>query len=103
MFILVAYIQAKQGHEDFVLEQLRQLEPASQQESGCLFYVVNRSKENPAEFLVYEQYRDEAAFQSHCNSPHFLKYFPKIKEVSEEPRLVFYDPISETSPYTRKA
>jgi quinol monooxygenase YgiN len=103
MFILVAYIQANRGQEDFVLEQLRHLEAASQQEPGCLFYVVQRAKENPSEFLVYEQYRDQAAFQSHCDSAHFLEYFPRIKEVSAPPKLVFYDPITETSPYTRKA
>jgi (4S)-4-hydroxy-5-phosphonooxypentane-2,3-dione isomerase len=97
MLVLVVHNQVKTGQEDFVLEQFRRLEAASRQEPGCLLYVVQRGKENPSEFLVYEQYRDEAALQSHRQSAHFLEFGPKIKEACESQQRALYDPITETA------
>jgi autoinducer 2-degrading protein len=97
MVILVVHSRVKPGQESFVVEQYRQLEAASRLEPGCLFYVVQRAKENPSDFLVYEQYRDETALESHRRSAHFLQFVPKIQEACESQQRAFYYPITDTA------
>ena len=48
-------------------------------------YVVHQRKDEPHRFLVYEQYKDEAALEAHRNSAHFAQYatngvYPMIDE-----------------------
>jgi len=35
---------------------------------------ISRAKDNPAQFLFYELFRDEAAFKAHQDSSHFKTY-----------------------------
>ncbi len=42
-----------------------------QQEPDCVLYEVNRSQDDPDEFLLYERYRDAAALEAHRETPHF--------------------------------
>ncbi|WP_315796608.1 putative quinol monooxygenase [Bradyrhizobium sp. SZCCHNRI3043] len=36
--------------------------------------MISRAKDNPAQFLFYELFRDEAAFKAHQESDHFKTY-----------------------------
>ncbi len=57
-----------------VAEILRALQPASQQEPGCVSYTAHFVEGEPATVLIYEQYKDEAALEHHRNTPHFKQY-----------------------------
>ncbi|MEM1156225.1 MAG: putative quinol monooxygenase [Pseudomonadota bacterium] len=46
-------------------EQVRANEP------GNLFYLLHRSRENPQEYKVLEQYTSDADLQAHRESDHF--------------------------------
>jgi len=37
-------------------------------------FLISRAKDNPAQFLFYELFRDEAAFKAHQESAHFKTY-----------------------------
>ena len=37
-------------------------------------FLISRAKDNPAQFLLYELFRDEAAFKAHQDSAHFKTY-----------------------------
>jgi autoinducer 2-degrading protein len=72
MIVLVARYQVKAGMAGAVLEALtRMARFVKEQEPGCTLYQVNRSTENPDQFLLYEQYADQAAFEGHRQTPHF--------------------------------
>ena len=43
-------------------------------EPGCIVYRVHRSTTDPALFLFYETYADDAAFDLHRNAPHLAAY-----------------------------
>jgi quinol monooxygenase YgiN len=73
MVILVVGWTAKPGMEDEVARLFLALQQESRQEPGCLFYVVQRHRYDPARFLVYEQYKDDAALEAHRSTPHFLE------------------------------
>jgi len=94
MLILAVHVTIKAGHEDAVLDPFRKLQAETRREPGCIYYVVQRSRENPRHYLVYEQYKDEAALEAHRNSPHFKQYatggfYPFV----EDRRAELFDPI----------
>ena len=95
MLILAVHVTIKAGHEEQVLEAFRNLEIETRREPGCIFYVVQRSREDPRRFLVYEQYTDQAALEAHRNSPHFKKYAAEgFYRFVEERQAELFDPIS---------
>ena len=43
-------------------------------ESGCECFDVLRPEGSNDRVLLYEIYRDQAAFDEHCHSPHYLEF-----------------------------
>jgi quinol monooxygenase YgiN len=74
MIVLKVDMQVKPGMEEKCREYIRHLHEHSRKEPGCLQYIGHQSTEDPRKFLFYEQYKDEAAFQAHRDSPHYQKY-----------------------------
>jgi quinol monooxygenase YgiN len=84
-FVLVARLTAREGEEEHAAELLGRLGEASRAEPGNHHYIPHRDPENPRVFLVYEQYRDKAAFEEHGASEHFQsigagELFPLMEE-----------------------
>ena len=94
MLILVVGLTVSAGRENEVTGMFRKLEAATRQEPGCIMYIVQQSRENPRHYLVYEQYRDEAALEAHRNSPHFKEYATDgVYRFVEERKADFFNPI----------
>ena len=94
MLILAVNLTISAGHENEVIDMFRKLQAATRQEPGCITYVVQRSRENPRLYLVYEQYKSEAALEEHRNSPHFKKFATDgVFRFVEERRAEFFDEI----------
>lgn len=70
-FVLVARMSARDGEQDRATELVRELAKASAAEPGVEHYLANRDPEDPKVFLMYEQYRDKAAFEEHGQTDHF--------------------------------
>lgn len=81
----------EEGTREAIAGLLRQLTPASRQETGCINYIAHFVEAEPLTVLIYEQYVDEAALEHHRNSPHFLQYAAnglyKLKHNRELERL----------------
>ncbi len=72
MIVLVARYYVKQGKGDEVEAHLKRMAPlVKEHEPRCKLYLANRSQEDPDQFLLYEQYADEAALEAHRATPHF--------------------------------
>ncbi len=69
--LVVAQWEAKEGQADQVADILRDFLPQAQSEPGVQLFLISRATDNPAQFLFYELFRDEAAFKAHQNSAHF--------------------------------
>jgi quinol monooxygenase YgiN len=69
--LVVAQWEAKEGEADKVTGILDRFLPQAQAEPGAKLFLISRSTENPAQFLFYELFRDEAAFKAHQESMHF--------------------------------
>jgi quinol monooxygenase YgiN len=70
-FVLVARLTARDGEQDRAFELIGRLAEASRAEPGNIHYIPHRDPEDPRVILMYEQYRDKAAFEEHGQSEHF--------------------------------
>lgn len=74
-FTVIARIRAAEGKSDalaaLLVEQAAVVRAA---EPGCLVYRVHRSTRDPALFVFYERYVDEAAFAAHRDAPHVAAF-----------------------------
>ena len=73
-YVVAALWRAKQGKEDVIAQVIDKMTPLSRQESWCLYYQAQRSLSDPQLFFLYEQYVDEAGYESHMATPHFEQY-----------------------------
>ena len=74
MIVLKVDMLVKAGAEEKCKEYLRLLQQHSRQEPGCLMYVGHQSIQDPRRFLIYEQYKDQAALDAHRNAHYFKQY-----------------------------
>ncbi len=94
MLVLAVHLTMRAGNEGEITETFHKLQAGSRTEPGCLLYVVQRSRENPLRYLVYEQYKDEAALQAHRDSPHFKQYATDgVFRFVDHRQAEFFDPI----------
>ena len=73
MLVLVVTWIAKPGKEEEVARLFGTLQEESRKEPGCLLFVAQYHQQEPARFLLYEQYHDEAALEAHRATKHFLE------------------------------
>jgi quinol monooxygenase YgiN len=72
--LVVGQWEANEEQADNVAGILDCFLPEAQSEPGVKLFLIGRNKDNPAQFLFYELFRDEAAFKAHQESPHFKTY-----------------------------
>ena len=65
MYVVAADYYAKEGKDNEIAAILKKMIPLSRAEPGCKLYMVNRSPEDPREFLLYEQYVNEDGYKAH--------------------------------------
>ena len=68
---IVARWRPRDGQIEKIEAILRELAKEVRREPGNLQFIVNRSRDDPNEFLLYEQYVNEQAFLDHRQTPHF--------------------------------
>ena len=70
-YVLVARMTTREGEQERAAELIGQLAAATVGEPGNILYITHRSADDPRMFMIYEQYRDKAAFEEHGQSEHF--------------------------------
>ncbi len=91
MYVVVARFTARAEESDTVAEWLARMVPHALEEPGCHAYVINRSIDEPAHFLLYEQYTDEAAFEAHRQTEPFktIVLGEVVPRLSDRQREIF--------------
>jgi quinol monooxygenase YgiN len=77
MVVLAVTWVAKAGREAEVSALFAKLTEESRKEPGCAMYQVHRHRTELRRFFIYEQYRDDAALETHRATAHFLQYAKK--------------------------
>ena len=70
-YVVAVRWTAKPGLGDRIAEIQREFAPLARAEPGCRCFLVSRSLDEPDVFFLYEEYDDEAAFNSHIQTEHF--------------------------------
>lgn len=80
---------AKPGLESRLRQVLAALIAPSRAEDGCLNYYMHESRETPGLFMLYMNWRDEAAFNRHVATPHVQAFDnDQAGELLAEPYVV---------------
>ena len=95
MVVLAVTWMAKAGHDAEVPPILAKLTEESRKEPGCLMFQVHRHRTEPRRFFIYEQYKDDAALESHRATPHFLQYVKKdLPKLADRVDGQLYEPLA---------
>ncbi|MDV3443510.1 putative quinol monooxygenase [Pseudomonas otitidis] len=80
MYCLLLKTQLKPGSLEAFMEAMRINAASSvRDEPGCLVFDVLRDRSDPDRVWLYEVYTDEAAFEAHMRTPHFLASRPLVE------------------------
>jgi quinol monooxygenase YgiN len=71
--VVTAFWEAKPGEADAIAAILSRYAPQAREEPGVENFVIHRSRSEPSKFFFYEVFKDEAAFEAHQQTPHFMK------------------------------
>jgi (4S)-4-hydroxy-5-phosphonooxypentane-2,3-dione isomerase len=94
MIVLAVTWVAKVGRENETAGLFSKLTQESRKEPGCLMYQVHRHRTEPRRFLIYEQYKDDAALEAHRTATHFLQYAKKeLPKVADRVEGHLYEPL----------
>ena len=85
--VVTAFWKAKPQETEGAAGILREFMPKAQNDPGVQAFLIHQSKDEPSEFLFYEVFEDEDAFDAHQKSPHFKEMIagealPKLANAS---------------------
>lgn len=95
MFLLLVELNAKPSAVAELESVLSELTNAARAEAGNVIYAVHRQQENPNAFVLYELYKDRAAWESHlaiASVQLALQQFEKL--LTAAPRIVCCDTVA---------
>jgi quinol monooxygenase YgiN len=95
MIVLIAMLRAKQGKEKQVEGILKAMIPNVQNEKGATKYILHRAKDDPNQFLFYEEYTDQAALDVHNATSYFKELGKNLNGLLDgEAKGVFYEALA---------
>jgi len=70
-----------------------EIEASMRLEPGVLALYAVSEKDNPHKITILKMYADEAAYQSHIKTPHFIKYKEGTLDMVQELELLDVNPL----------
>ncbi len=101
MIHVIAFIKAKPGKREAILEAFRANMPAVHAEQGCIEYAPAvdadgfggfQAKIGPDGFVVIEKWESADALKAHSRAPHMTAYGAKVKDLIEERVIHVFSP-----------
>ena len=93
--ILVRFRIADGRMDAFLPLMIENAQASRRDEPGCERFAVLRLADQPDVILLYEIYRDRAAFDEHCASPHFKRFDAATKDMVAEKEVTILDLLAE--------
>ncbi len=82
---VIAHIRAKPGYEARLQQELQRLVAPTLAEQGCINYDLHQSRNDPASFALYENWKSEAHLDTHFKTPYLVAFMKMVPEIVEEP------------------
>lgn len=92
--IRMAHLQTKENQlSAFTSSVKEEMEAALRVEPGVIAIYAAADKNDPTKMTFFEMYVDEAAYQTHRDTPHFQKYFHTTKDMISDRILLEAVPV----------
>ena len=89
-FVLQVAIRIKPENVDAFMKKLDENARNARKEPGCKQFEVLVDPNDRTKIMLYEVYNDEAAFETHQQTPHFKKYLAEaVPLLASRERQVF--------------
>jgi quinol monooxygenase YgiN len=82
---IVCLIKAKANTKQLVREELKHLAAMTHKEKDNINYDLHVSNADDSLFIIYENWKDQAALDNHMNQPYLKSFLGKTKELLEGP------------------
>lgn len=76
--VCIAKILVKKDKLNEALQVFSDLKSLSPKEPGCIRYELHQDLQNPLMFTFIDRFKDQAAFDYHCNQEYTNKYFDSV-------------------------
>lgn len=86
--IVIARAKVKAGKENAFIDAAKRLAEAARAEVGNMSYTFYQSVTEPEAFIFYEEYRDDAAVNTHTSSEAFKTFGKTVKELLDRYLIV---------------
>lgn len=92
MLVIAGVVKVKPETRAEAVQAAIKMAQATRQEPGCISYGFSSDLEDPNTFLIFEQWKDEAALVSHFGSPHMAEFNQQIPRfLAAAPSIDRYD------------
>ncbi len=100
MITIMFHVTAKTDKvEEFRATAIKATEATQAEDEGCITYVFHQQRDNPREFVLYEQWRDREALDAHIEHLHRLFGPPApggrlpaaFLDLCDETKAIFYN------------
>lgn len=88
MIVLLAILQAKEGKEQELEQELRTMVAKTQDEEGALAYVLHAATKTKGKYFFYEKYRDKDALKFHNSTDHMKRFASLLGDLLGEPASI---------------
>lgn len=78
---LLAILSAKPGQEAELGRRLELLVAPTRMEAGCIEYKLHRSNEDPAQWMLFENWVSHEALDAHFKMPYLVDFLASRNEV----------------------
>jgi len=94
---LIATFRVRPGHRDVVRALLADYADVVRADAGTQLFEPGTVADRPDDFVVFERYRDEAAFRAHLGAPENGVFNAALADhLDGDVRLQFIDPLGAT-------
>ena len=81
LLTVIASMRAKPGKEQVLREALESLVAPTAKEDGYVNYDLHQGVEDPAVFMLYENWESGEALDAHLATPHLVEFAGRIDEL----------------------
>lgn len=89
-YTVIALVEAKQGEEETLKQALIDVVKSSKKEKACLEYRLNQDLNNPAQFVLYENWESKEAHEQQFTKPYIIDLAKKLPDLLAKPYQVIF-------------
>ena len=84
----IVVLRAQPGKAELLGEALSDIVKLTRREQGCMIVELHESSDNPATWMMYERWRDQAAFENHMQQSYTVRFVSRMPDLIIEPAEV---------------